>query len=410
MQDCFSEYAREKQLSSADGRIQISGQVDVMNINGLLCKVIFNNNPTNDFYVEESFPLEWMYPYETPFGIIMHINRNPQPELSDDVVKKDHEFWSKYCERTIGNWITYDTSVKQIADFAQKMYIGNNYEGFKGDRKFIRDDDAQKAFSKLRSSQAGMYAWRLSQQCPPEYRQKTEASTQALIRETDFAFKQSFAFCPYSPEAVFRYVQFLMQLNRLDDALIVAQTCQKLDPYNDSIIGLVKQLEDFKKQSAERTQAVTQVQQMESEAAQNPTNVQNLMQLGGIYMQMQQTNRAFELFDRALTNSTISYNEATAIAQLYLQNGNLPKLEGALQKIVVIAPGQPDSRYDLAALQSLLGKTSNSLSNLKIALDLNAARLKTNPAASDLLARARTDPNLAPLRALPEFQKLVPPN
>jgi tetratricopeptide (TPR) repeat protein len=134
------------------------------------------------------------------------------------------------------------------------------------------------------------------------------------------------------------------------------------------------------------------------------------MQLGGIYMQMQQTNRAFELFDRALTNSTISYNEATAIAQLYLQNGNLPKLEGALQKIVAIAPGQPDSRYDLAALQSLLGKNSDSLSNLKIALDLNAARLKTNPAASDLLARARTDPNLAPLRALPEFQKIVPPN
>jgi hypothetical protein len=67
----------------------------------------------------------------------------------------------------------------------------------------------------------------LSQQCPPEYRQKTEATTgNALIRETDFAFKQSFAFCPYSPEAVFRYVNFLLQF-RVDDALIVAQTCLK---------------------------------------------------------------------------------------------------------------------------------------------------------------------------------------
>ena len=31
-----------------------------------------------------------------------------------------------------------------------------------------------------------------------------------MTRETDFAFKQSFAFCPYSPEAVYRYVNFLL--------------------------------------------------------------------------------------------------------------------------------------------------------------------------------------------------------
>ena len=164
----------------------ISGQISVMKINGLLCKVIFDHNPTNEFYVEESFPLDWMYPYETPFGIIMKINRNPLPELSDDVFKKDHEFWSEYSKRFIGNWITYDTTVQQIADFAEKVYLHSNYSGFTGDRKFIRDDDAQKAFSKLRSSQAGMYAWRLSPQCPPEYRQRTPQAQEALITRNRF--------------------------------------------------------------------------------------------------------------------------------------------------------------------------------------------------------------------------------
>ena len=53
-----------------------------MMINGLLCKVIFDHNPTNEFYVEESFPLEWMYPYETPFGIIMKINRDPHRDAA----------------------------------------------------------------------------------------------------------------------------------------------------------------------------------------------------------------------------------------------------------------------------------------------------------------------------------------
>ena len=410
LQNSFQEYGREKQLSSTDGRISISGQADVMNINGLLCKVIFNNNPTNDFYVEESFPLDWMYPYETPFGIIMKINRNPLPELSDDVFKKDHEFWTKYSGRLCGNWITYDTTVQQIGDFAQKIYIGNNYDGFTGDRKFIRDDDGQKAFSKLRSSQAGMYAWRLSQACPPEFRQKTVEAQNALIRETDFAFKQSFAFCPYSPEAVFRYVQFLVPLGRVDDALIVARTCQKLDPNNDQVKSLITQLETIRQQMAGNVQMENQVQKMEAEAGTNPADLPNLFGLAGVYLQMQKTNNVLPLFDEAVTNAHITTEQLFAIAKFYADSGNFNKLEAVLERIVAVDPGQPEPHYDLAALKAVLGKTNESFQNLQVALDLNARRLKTNPAANNLMTQARADPHFNALRNLPEFQKLVPPN
>ena len=131
-----------------------------------------------NFTSRKAYPLEWMYPYETPFGIIMKINRKPLVALPDDVLTRDHEFWSKYSERSIGNWITYDTTVSQITNFIDKVYLRNDYSGFTGDRKFLRDDDAQKAFSKLRSSQAGVYAWRLHLLLPsppyqpvaPEYR------------------------------------------------------------------------------------------------------------------------------------------------------------------------------------------------------------------------------------------------
>ena len=44
----------------------------------------------------------------------------------------------------------------------EKVYLRHDFSGFKGDRKFIRDDQAQKAFSKLRSSIAGVYAWRIN--------------------------------------------------------------------------------------------------------------------------------------------------------------------------------------------------------------------------------------------------------
>ncbi len=421
-QKCFQDYtqdvARRQQLGQLkpgedvhvdNGRVQVSGQVAVMMINGLLCKVIFDNNPTNEFYIEESFPLDWMYPYETPFGIIMHINRNPQPELSDDVFQLDHQFWTKFSARLCGNWITYDTKVQEIADFAERTYIGNNYKGFTGDRRFIRDDDSQKAFSKLRSSQAGMYYWRLGPQCPPEFRQKSAASQAALVRETDFAFKQAFAFCPYSPEAVYRYVNFLLQFGRFDDAVIIAETCKKLDPYNDQISNLIEQLKQFKKDNAGRAQAVSQIDQMENMARTNPANFQNLITLGGTYLQLQQTNRAVELLDQAFASPNLKFQETAAIAQYYAQLGSFGKLETALKRLVALAPDRPEPLYDLSAFQAITGQTPLALQNLKIALDMNARRLATNPSATDLLTAARTDQRLNALRALPEFQKLVPP-
>jgi thioredoxin-like negative regulator of GroEL len=422
-QNSFSEYMQDAQQRMANnqlrpgegvhmenGRVSVSGNVAVMMINGLLCKVIFDHNPTNDFYVEESFPLEWMYPYETPSGVIMKINRQPLSSLPEDVFKKDHEFWSKYSERLVGNWITYDTTVKEIADFSDRVYLRHNFKGFIGDHKFVRDDDAQKAFSKLRSSIGGMFYWRISPQCPPEYRPKNEAEQQALIRETDFALKQSFAFCPYSPEAVYRYVNFLLQYGRLDDAALVAQTCYKLDPYNDQIKGLVDQMEKFKNDAVERTKAQGQIQEMETEAQKNPTNFQNIFRLASYYLQMQQTNRVVTLFDGVVANPKVTPAEIGAVAQFYVQINNLSKLEATLEKYTAVLPDQPEPRYDLAALQAMTGKTDESLKNLRLVLDLSAARLKTNSAARDLMAEARKDWRFNTLRSSAEFQKLVPPN
>ena len=397
-------------VDSASGKMQVSGQVAVMMINGLLCKVIFDHNPNNEFFIEESFPLQWMYPYETPFGIIMKINRNPLPELPDGVFKRDHAFWSKYSDRLIGNWITYDTSVKEIADFSEKVYLRHDYSGFKGDLKFVRDDQAQKSFSKLRSSIAGVYAWRLSPQCPEEYRQKTAAGTEALKRETDFALKQAFAFCPYSPEAVIRYMNFLSQYGRLDDAILVVEICSKLDPYNDQWKGILKQLGEIKNQSAARSQVETQLQLMENEARANPGDRQNLLSLANLYLQMQQTNRAIELFDRVMADPHVTSNEAGFIAQTYAKMGNLAKLETILQKITALVPDQPEPWYDLAALDTILGRPDQALQNLRQSLDLSARRIKSNPTARDLVFEARKDPRFNPLRNLPEFQKMVPPN
>jgi hypothetical protein len=421
-QECFSEYLSDAQrrlqagqlrpgedVKIIGGKVQVSGQVAVMAINGLLTKVMFDKNPNNEFFVEESFPLEWMYPHLTPFGIIMKINRQPLPTFSEEVFQRDHEFWSQYSERLIGNWITYDTPVSNIVSFVEKVYLRHNWSGLnEGQKKFARDDNGQKAFSKLRSSIGGVYAWRLGPSCPPEYRPKTEAEVRRFYKEADFTFRQAFAFCPYSPEALFRYVQLLVQppapiAPRLDDALLIAKTALKLDPYNVQIAGLIANLEDFKRRAGD----IAGLQKLESEVRANPNNLSATLNLAFVLMQSQQFDRAYPLLDTIVNHPSVDINLLAPIVDAYKQLNNMPKLEAALTRLTQIQPQNPEAWYDLGTVRIALGKPSESMVAISNAITLSNTRRATNPALLDLAATARADVNLGPLRTRPEFQKLV---
>jgi tetratricopeptide (TPR) repeat protein len=428
LERCFSEYIADAQrrlqlnqlkpgedvrYDRESGRASVSGNVAVMGINGLLTKDIFDKNPKNDFYVEESFPLDWMYPYLTPYGIIMKINRNPLPTLTEDILQRDHEFWTQFSERLIGNWINYDTSVKEIVAFIERVYLRRDFTGFKGDRKFIRDDQAQKSFSKLRSAIANsVYRWRIDprQACPPQYRPKSDAESQAILREAEFASRQAFAFCPYSPEAVFHYADLLTLLGRWDDAILVAETCVKLDPYNPAAIGLLNNLRATKKQIGEVDQARANLLGMEEEVRKNPTNFQAAFSLAGVYLQNRQTNQAAATLDQVLSNPAVNPAAVRFVAQAYARDiRDYSKVEAALERLVKVAPDDPEAWFDLAGFKAAVGKAPEALPALRRALELNAKRLQQNPGAPSLLTNLQTDARFTSLRPLPEFQQLLAP-
>jgi hypothetical protein len=245
-----------------DNRVQVTGQVAVMGINAGLAKVIFDQNPKKEFFVEESFPLDWMYPHLTPHALIMRINREPLAELPESAVQKDHDYWSKYCGGLIGDWITYDTPIAEITAFAERVYLQKNYQSFQGDPAFARDVEAQKSFAKLRSSIAGLYNWRFNESVGKgalQYGQRPAASltpeqkrivdsSRRMKREAEFAFKQAYALCPSSPEAIYRYVQLLVGGQRFDEAIQLARTSSKLDATNRTLGTLVRELEKMKVQ------------------------------------------------------------------------------------------------------------------------------------------------------------------
>ena len=142
-QRCYQEYtddamrrAQEHKLRMGedmkivDGKVQISGQTAVMSINGLLTKVIFDQNTNREFYIEESFPLDWMYPHLEPHGLIMKLNRQPLAQMPEEVIARDHEYWCKVVAGMIGDWLDEQTTVREIAEFVDRVYVRKNLKGF----------------------------------------------------------------------------------------------------------------------------------------------------------------------------------------------------------------------------------------------------------------------------------------
>ena len=227
-----------------NNRVEVNGQIAVMEINGLLTKIIFDKNPDREFYIEESFPFDWMYPYLEPHGLIFKINRQPLPGLSDEIVEQDHDYWRSLVRPMIGDWLNDDTPVEQVAAFAKKTFGKQDFSGFTGDPHFIQNAYSHRMFSKLRSSLAGIYMWRLDLAAGEEEKDR-------MARAADFAFRQAWALCPYSPEAVFRYVNFLLKQKRISDALLVAETAAQMPATQgqegEQIRSLVEQLKKFQK-------------------------------------------------------------------------------------------------------------------------------------------------------------------
>jgi tetratricopeptide (TPR) repeat protein len=412
-QKCYNAYysdvqerARNNRLQSGEtvsvdprtGKMQVSGQVAVMTINALLVRLMFNHNRDREFYIEESFPLAWMYPYLEPNGLIFKLNRKPLAELSDDVVRSDRDYWTKTISPLIGDWVHKETSVNDISGFAKKVFQQHDFDGFKGDPCYVQNAYSYRMFSKERSSIAGLYAWRAQHAADP-------AEKQRMYNEADFAFRQSLALGPDSPEAVFRYVEFLTQTNRVEDALVVARTCLSLDPEYREVSILIRNLEQF----AHRPQTPAQWDAVEDEVRANPLDYTNVFLLAGHYLQIQQTNRASDLIQQIVFRPIVPVDALRGAAQFFAQIRDFMDLKTTLKKLALEQPSVPETWYDLARLDMRLGEDDEAIKTLGIAVDYSDIRLQTNPRALDIRAAARAQAAFKPVRDRADFRELVSP-
>jgi len=185
-----------------DGKVQVQGVAGVMIVNGILSRMIFDRNKdAHPFFVEESYVLNWMYPYLEPAGLILKLNPEPRPELSPEIIARDRQFW---------------------ADYEAKLLATPGFAG---------NDSARKTFSKLRAAIAGVYDYR------------------RLYAEAEAAYRQAIRLCPASPEASFRLAQMLVNCRHPAEAIQVVESLLAVDPSNESAKGYLQQLQNMPKQT-----------------------------------------------------------------------------------------------------------------------------------------------------------------
>jgi Tetratricopeptide repeat len=201
----------DEKVSIINGKPKVEGFGAYAALNGLIAKTNFDKNPDREFYVEVSFPLDWMYPYLSPHGPILKLNRLPLPAIPADDLTADAAYWS--------------AKVVQL----------------KGNLKFSGDDYIGKAYAHMRASIAGLYAWRA--QSP-----KDNGENQKMFQAAESAYKQALALYPAAPEAVNGLVNLVLTRNRLDDALTVAKNAVAADPFNGQMKTLLGQLQKFEQQ------------------------------------------------------------------------------------------------------------------------------------------------------------------
>ena len=311
-------------LKIENGRVQVTGALGVMEINGILTKMMHDHDRfRHAFYVEESYVIQWMYPYLSPHGLIMKINADKTP-YDPKTAAKDRDFWDWYTRRLLD------------------------------DPMYRRDFAGQKSFSKLRAAIAGLY------------------SRQYRYREGAQAFRESCLLYPASPEATFRYAQeSLLPFRRYDVALELMEYTDSIDPNNKRTAGMRSYIE--------RTQALAfEIERLEAkrrEAKEKLTPHETFL-LARCYYEAGRIGDAGQLA-RGLVDHVGDAQSLLALATMLSDSRIDADAEKCLNKYLKLKPNDGGAWADLAKVQRRGGRRQAALASFEQALRTDPRSLQT---------------------------------
>ena len=144
------------------------------------------------------------------------------------------------------------------------------------------------------------------------------------------------------------------QEGRLDDAIIIATTCLKLDHNNAAIKNLVDSLQSMKTHPIGSPMAQLE-QDYRGAPGQHPGGIQS----GAGLLQNGQSDKGFAVLDEMLASPKADKNVVVSIINAYNMLKLPKKIEAGLKRLTEIEPEVPEGWYDLAGIRLGDGQVSN---------------------------------------------------
>jgi len=311
----------QRDPSGRGARISVQGLEGVFTINGGIAQWIFEKNKNkHTFYVEESWAIQWMYPYLEPAGLIMKLNKEPLKALDPKIVAQDMAYWSRLCAELMS------------------------------DPAFCRDISAYRSFSKLRSSIGGLYSFR------------------GIKWAAEKAYRQALDLYSTSGEARSRLVELHVTADQFEEAFQVAREWRRLDPDSSAAADSLNQVIQLRALFAEQMEMASLYEFCKDDP-------EFIFQYAGVLRDRNKMSEADKVVDEFLGQKIINLNIWEKAIQFYADAERPDRIEGLLTRLSQREPKNAVVWYNLAAIQSELLNVTQACTSLEkaISCDKNVA-------------------------------------
>ncbi len=298
------------------------------------------NRDRHEFFVEESFPLEWSYDHAVPHGLVYRINKEPMEKLPPEVVREDFAFWDGYAARLLA------------------------------DAAYALDFDAKRSFSKLRATTGNLYRHR------------------KMSDEAERAYRQSLQLWPGNAESISALSSMFWDRGDFDAILAMLESALDEDPNNFALWRMYFSAE-------KRQQMQSRVSELQDTLAADKFDAKAARELLELHASLGNAEKLKAELDAMIPN----FKDSPEILRMAVNIAESAQLHrsglDAARLLVDAEPDDADGQLVLSRLALRVGETNEAA---------DAARAAIAKGGLPIREAIRKSKVFEPLRSLPGFE------
>jgi tetratricopeptide (TPR) repeat protein len=318
-------------------------QSDPVALNSAVGEWIFLHNrdkkdgSPRHFYVEESFPMQWSYPYAIPHGLCYEIAHDKMDALPPGTAEKDLAWWDDYIKKL------------------------DAVPGFRN------DDLALHSFAKLRNTGGNIYSFR------------------NMRPEAERAYRQALSMWPGNTETTSNLVNLLSSEGRFKDARDLIVESIPFDPNSKILQRLKVATEARYKASQDLPQQMMQLQA-------SPANRQLLAQVLQNLMILGRQAEVDATIKRVIAASPGDVSFLRDMINFYATQSRIPQALEVAKALQKAQPDQWDVPFTIAKYELITGNRAEGYTNLHRAVVLGGSNALQQISREAIFQQLGADP------------------